>query len=218
MTGNLWKSVDHYFSGLLLAPDPVLDAALEANAAGALPPIDVSPQQGKLLHLLACSIRARRILEVGTLGGYSTIWLARALPPDGRLITCEIDPRHADVATSNLAMAGLADIVDLRVGSADHTLSDLDATVDGPFDLTFIDADKGSSTAYFEHALRLSRPGSLIIVDNVVRGGRVADAESREPSAMGSRLLTEREKQVSATVIQTVGTKGYDGFLLARVE
>ncbi|GAA1233599.1 O-methyltransferase [Pseudonocardia alaniniphila] len=221
MPSELWRSVDDYFSRLLLDPDPVLDSALEANRAGALPSIDVSPQQGKLLHLLACSIGACRILEVGTLGGYSTIWLARALPPDGRLITCEIDRHRAEVATSNIAMAGLADIVDLRVGAADQTLSTLDAAVDGPFDLTFIDADKGSGTEYFEHALRLSRPGSLIIVDNVVRGGRVVDAATTEPTAVGSRRLAEavaREKRVSATVIQTVGAKGYDGFLLARVE
>src|SRR6201991_3746591 len=221
MTGELWRSVDDYFSTLLLDPDPVLDAALAANRAGALPSIDVSPQQGKLLHLLASSIRARRILEVGTLGGYSTIWLARALPPDGRLITCEIDPKHADVARSNLAEAGLSGVTEVRVGPAADTLAALDPAADGPFDLAFIDADKASNAVYFEQALRLSRPGSMIIVDNVVRNGRVADAGSDDPSVVGTRLLAEavaREERVSATVIQTVGTKGYDGFLLALVQ
>jgi predicted O-methyltransferase YrrM len=220
MTEDVWRAVDGYFSGLLLEPDPVLDAALDANALGGLPAIDVSPAQGKLLHLLASSIGARRILEVGTLGGYSTIWLARALPPDGRLVTCEIDQHHADVATSNLTMAGLAQIVDVRVGPAVDSLAALDAAVDGPFDLTFIDADKASNLDYFRHALRLSRPGSMIIVDNVVRAGRVADAESDDASVLGTRRLTEavaQEPRVSATTIQTVGSKGYDGFLLALV-
>lgn len=216
MNEDMWRAVDHYFTGELLGPDPVLDAALEANALGGLPAIDVSPAQGKQLHLLARSIGARRILEVGTLGGYSTIWLARALPADGQLVTCELEPRHAEVARSNLARAGLAGLVEVRVGPALDTLPGLD----GPFDLAFIDADKASNVEYFQHALRLSRPGSMIVVDNVVRGGRVVDAESDEPAVRGTRRLVEmvgREPRVDATVIQTVGAKGYDGFLLAVV-
>ena len=216
MNEDLWRTVDDYFTRQLLDPDPVLDAALEANALGGLPAIDVSAAQGRLLHLLALSIGARRILEVGTLGGYSTIWLARALPVDGQLVTCELEPRHAEVARSNLARAGLADRVDVRVGPA----VDILPTLDGPFDLAFIDADKGSNTAYFQHALRMSRPGSMIVVDNVVRAGRVVDADSGDPSVVGSRRVTEviaQEPRVDATVLQTVGAKGYDGFLLARV-
>ena len=221
MVEDVWSSVDDYFGRLLLGRDPVLDNTLEANTAGGLPAIDVSPHQGKMLHLLARSIHARRILEVGTLGGYSTIWLARALPPDGRLITREIDPEHAAVARSNLAAAGLAGVTEVRVGPAAETLAALDPIVDGTFDLAFIDADKVSNVVYFEHALRLSRPGALIIVDNVVRDGRVADTGSDDPSVIGTRRLADavaREERVSATVIQTVGTKGYDGFLLALVQ
>ena len=214
---EVWRSVDEYFTGQLLAPDPVLDAALEANALGGLPTIDVSPAQGKLLHLLARSVGARRILEVGTLGGYSTIWLARALPADGHLVTCELDPHHAEVARSNLARAGLDAMVDVRVGSALDTLP----TLEGPFDLAFIDADKASNAEYFRHALRLSRPGSMIVVDNVVRGGRVVEADSDDPSIRGTRSVTEAiaaEPRVEATIVQTVGTKGYDGLLLAIVD
>lgn len=216
MPDPTWKAVDDYWTGKLLAPDPVLDAALEANIAGGLPAIDVSPAQGKLLSLLARSIGARRILEVGTLGGYSTIWLARALPADGELITCEIDPRHAEVARANLARAGLDAVVDVRVGPAAETLAGLD----GPFDLTFVDADKASNATYFREALRLSRPGSVIIVDNVVRRGAVADAGSTSPDVLGTRELAEAvaaEPGVDATVIQTVGGKGYDGFLYIAV-
>jgi predicted O-methyltransferase YrrM len=213
---DVWRSVDEYFTGQLLAPDPVLDAALEANALGGLPAIDVSPAQGKLLHLLARTVGARRILEVGTLGGYSTIWLARALPEGGQLVTCEREPRHAEVARSNLARAGLDGVVDVRVGPALDTL----ATLEGPFDLAFIDADKVSNTEYFRHALRLSRPGSLIVVDNVVRAGRVVDGADDDPTIRGVRSGIEaiaQEPRVDATAIQTVGTKGHDGFLLARV-
>jgi predicted O-methyltransferase YrrM len=216
MDTTTWGSVDDFFSGHLLAPDPVLDAALEANALAGLPAIDVTPAQGKLLHLLARSVGARRILEVGTLGGYSTIWLARALPADGELVTCEINPDHADVARSNLARAGLEPRVDIRVGPAIETLPGLD----GPFDLVFVDADKPSNPDYFREALRLSRPGTVIVVDNVVRGGRVADAGSDDPAVVGTRTLADvvgREPRVDATVIQTVGPKGYDGFLLALV-
>jgi predicted O-methyltransferase YrrM len=216
METETWLAVDGYFAGQLFAPDPVLDAALEANALAGLPPIDVTPAEGKLLHLLARTVGARRILEIGTLGGYSTIWLARALLADGRLVTCEINPRHAEVARANLARAGLDGLVDVRVGPALDTLP----TLDGPFDLAFIDADKQSNTEYFRHALRLSRPGTMIIVDNVVRGGRVADAGSDDPTIRGTRAVTEaiaQEPRVDATVVQTVGGKGYDGFLLALV-
>ena len=216
MNEHVWQSVDEYSTGRLLAPDPVLDAALEANALAGLPAIDVSPAQGKLLHLLARSVGARRILEVGTLGGYSTIWLARALPAGGRLVTCEIDPRHAEVARANLARAGLDGVAEVRVGPAKDTLQ----TLEGPFDLAFIDADKPSNPEYFRHALRLSRPGSMIVVDNVVRGGRVADAGSDDPAVRGTRAVIEaigQEPRVDATVVQTVGSKGYDGFLMALV-
>ena len=217
MSEDLWKAVDDYFTGHLLEPDPVLDATLEANALGKLPSIDVSPAQGKLLQMLARSIGARRILEVGTLGGYSTIWLARALPADGQLVTCEVDPHHAEVARSNLKRAGLDTVVDVRVGPAIETLPGLD----GPFDVSFIDADKVSNAEYFEHAVRLSRPGSLIVIDNVVRGGRVVETDNDNPAVVGTRRVVEavaREMRVEATVIQTVGAKGYDGFLLARVK
>ncbi len=216
MDRRTWQAVDDYFAGQLLNPDPVLDAAQEANALAGLPAIDVSPAQGKLLHLLARTVGARRILEVGTLGGYSTIWLARALPADGELVTCEINPEHAEVARANVARAGLDGLVDVRVGPALDTLP----TLEGPFDLAFIDADKQSNAEYFRHALRLSRPGTMIVVDNVVRGGRVGDADSPDPDVRGTRALTEavaQEPRVEATAIQTVGTKGYDGFLLAVV-
>jgi predicted O-methyltransferase YrrM len=216
MTEDLWKAVDDYFTGHLLPPDPVLDAALDANVQGRLPAIDVSAAQGALLQMLARSIGARRILEVGTLGGYSTIRLARALPADGSLVTCEVDPHHAEVASANLKRAGLDGLVDIRVGPALDTLP----TLEGPFDLAFIDADKVSNAAYFEQAVRLSRPGGLIIVDNVVRGGRVVETDDTDPAVVGTRRLVEAvaaEPRVEATAIQTVGAKGYDGFLIARV-
>ncbi|MEJ3658706.1 O-methyltransferase [Actinomycetes bacterium KLBMP 9759] len=212
----VWREVDEYWNGFLLDEDPVLDAALAANVAAGLPPIDVSAAQGKLLHLLARSIGASRILEVGTLGGYSTIWLARALRPDGQLVTCEIDPHHAEVAAANVARAGLASAVDIRVGPAIETL----ASLEGPFDLAFIDADKASNVEYFQHALRMSRPGGMIVIDNVVRGGAVVDAAVTDPNVMGVRRLAAalaEEKRVEATAIQTVGAKSYDGFVLAVV-
>ncbi len=211
-----WQAVDDYWSEALLAPDPVLDATHQANAAGGLPAIDVSPPQGKLLNLLARSVGARRILEVGTLGGYSTIWLARALPAGGELITCELRPAHAEVARANLTRAGLAGAVEVLVGPAVQTL----ATLTGPFDLVFIDADKASNVAYVNEALRLSRPGTVIIVDNVVRGGRIVDAGSGDGDVLGTRQLADvlaTEQRIDATVIQTVGVKGYDGFLYAVV-
>jgi predicted O-methyltransferase YrrM len=211
-----WRAVDDFITGMLVGPDPALDAALAANRAAGLPPIDVSPAQGKLLHLLARAIGARRVLEIGTLGGYSTIWLGRALGPDGRVVTLEREPRHAAVAADNLARAGLAEQVDIVVGPALETLPDLD----GPFDLVFVDADKPSNAAYLAQALRLSRPGALIVVDNVVRDGRVADPTDDDPAVVGSRRLTEAlaaEPRLSATELQTVGSKGYDGFALALV-
>jgi predicted O-methyltransferase YrrM len=213
-----WAAVDRYISGLLVSSDSALDAALEASTAAGLPQINVTPSQGKLLHVLARMQGARRILEIGTLGGYSTIWLARALPEGGRLITLEADPRHAEVAGANLARAGLAEIVDVRLGPALDTLPGLVA--EGPFDLFFIDADKPNNPAYFSWAVRLSRPGSVIIVDNVVRGGAVADADNDDPRIQGSRRLFEviaAEPRVTATTIQTVGVKGYDGFAIALV-
>jgi predicted O-methyltransferase YrrM len=216
MDMQTWQAVDGYFTAQLLGPDPVLDATLEANALAGLPPIDVAPAAGKLLHLLARSVGARRILEIGTLGGYSTIWLARALPADGRLVTCEINTHHAEVARANLTRAGLDGLVDVRVGPALDTLPALD----GPFDLAFIDADKQAGAEYFRHALRLSRPGTMIVVDNVVRRGRVVDADSADPAVRGTRAVLEviaREPRVDATAVQTVGSKGYDGFLLALV-
>jgi predicted O-methyltransferase YrrM len=213
-----WAAVDRYISGLLVSPDSALDAALEASAAAGLPQINVTPSQGKLLHVLARMQGARRILEIGTLGGYSAIWLARALPEGGRLITLEADPRHAEVAGANLARAGLAEIVDVRLGPALDTLPGLVA--EGPFDLFFIDADKPNNPAYFSWAVRLSRPGSVIIVDNVVRGGAVADTDNDDPRVQGSRRLFEviaAEPRVTATTIQTVGAKGYDGLAIALV-
>jgi predicted O-methyltransferase YrrM len=222
MTQEHWTAVDRYFADLLLPPDPALDAALRSSEAAGLPSIHVSAAQGKLLHLLARAQGARRILEIGTLGGYSTIWLARALPaaPEGRLVTLEADPRHADVARGNIAAAGLADVVQLRVGRAIQTLPQLAAERAGPFDLVFIDADKPSTADYFAWAMRLTRRGSLIVVDNVVRKGKVIEADSDDANVQGIRRFNEalaREARVSATAIQTVGSKGYDGFALALV-
>jgi predicted O-methyltransferase YrrM len=218
MASERWTAVDRYLTELLVPSDAALDAALQANAAAGLPPHDVSPAQGKLLHLLARLQNARTILEIGTLGGYSTIWLARALPPGGRLVTIEVDPRHAEVARANLARAGLADVVELRIGSARETLPQL-ATV-APFDFVFIDADKPSNPSYLRWALRLTRPGSLIVADNVVRDGAVVDERSADPSVRGVRemlALMAAEPRLAATAIQTVGIKGYDGFAIALV-
>jgi predicted O-methyltransferase YrrM len=220
MAQEQWSAVDRYITDLLVPPDPALDEALRASAEAGLPAINVTPNQGKLLHLLARVLGARGILEVGTLGGYSTIWLARALSADGRLVTLESDPKHAEVARANLARAGLADVVELRLGPALETLPQLAAEGRGPFDLVFIDADKPSNADYFEWALKLSRRGSLIIVDNVVRKGAVVDAASSDPTVQGVRRFYERlaaEPRVSATAVQTVGSKGYDGFAVALV-
>lgn len=220
MSETRWSDVDRYITDLLVPADPALDGALAASKAADLPAIHVSPNQGKLLHLLARMHGARTILEIGTLGGYSTIWLALALPAGGRLITLEAEPRHADVARKNLAQAGLADVVDVRMGPALDTLAAMEAAGEGPFDFFFIDADKPSNADYFAYALRLSRPGSVIVVDNVVREGNIIDAASDDASVQGVRRLYEmvsREPRVAATAVQTVGSKGYDGFLLAIV-
>ncbi len=220
MTQELWTAVDRYITDVLVAPDAALNAALKASDAAGLPSINVSPNAGKLLHVLARVMGARNILEIGTLGGYSTIWLARALAPGGRLITLEADPKHADVAHANIARAGLTDIVELRLGPALDTLPQLAAERRGPFDLIFIDADKQSIPDYFAWALKLARRGSLIIVDNVVRGGAVIDAASEDPAILGVRRFNDMiaaEPRLTATAIQTVGCKGYDGLAIALV-
>ena len=220
MSEEQWSAVDRYITEMLVQPDAALDAAIEASTAAGLPQIAVAPPQGKLLHLLATIRGARRILEIGTLGGYSTIWLARALPPGGRLITIEADEKHAAVATANIARAGLAGVVEVRVGAALETLPRLSAERAGPFDFTFIDADKPNIPSYFEWALKLAAPRGLIVVDNVIRDGAIVDAASTDPSVRGVRRLNEMlrtDRRVSATTIQTVGSKGYDGFTLAIV-
>ncbi len=221
-----WSAVDRYITDLLVPEDPALAAALRASEAADLPPIAVTPNQGKLLQLLARVQGARTILELGTLGGYSTIWLARALPPGGRLITLEAEPRFAEVARGSIAGAGLTDVVELRVGAALETLPKLVSESAGPFDLIFIDADKKNNPGYFEWALKLSRPGTLIIVDNVVRDGAILDPAAGDPTLGNEGIrgirrfyeLLAAESRVSATAIQTVGDKGYDGFALAIVE
>jgi predicted O-methyltransferase YrrM len=224
MSQEQWTAVDRYIADQLIGADPALDAALKASAAAGLPPIAVSPNQGKLLQLLARAVRARTILELGTLGGYSTIWLARALPSDGSLITLEADPGYAEVARANIVNAGLSDLVEFRLGRALDTLPELAAERPDPFDLVFIDADKRSTPDYFTWALELSHPGSLIVTDNVIRDGALIDPASGDPVVEGARrfhdlLAADRsgEQRVSATTIQTVGSKGYDGFTLALV-
>jgi predicted O-methyltransferase YrrM len=216
MSQESWTAIDRYVTDLLLPQDPVLDEALRASDAAGLPSINVAPNQGKMLHVLARSVGARAILEIGTLGGYSTIWLARALAPGGRLVTLEADPKHAAVARDNLARAGLTDRVEVRVGRAIETLP----TLEGPFDLVFIDADKPSTTEYFAWAVKLTRRGGLIVVDNVVRKGNVIDAASTDANVIGMRRFLAAlaaEPRVTATVVQTVGSKGHDGFALAIV-
>ena len=216
MSQKTWTAVDHYISGALLQPDAALDAAVEASDAAGLPDIAVAPNQGKLLWLLARMQGAKRILEIGTLGGYSTIWLARALPPGGKLVTLEYDPKHASVARENVARAGLAEIVEMHTGRA----LDLLPSLSGPFDFFFIDADKASNADYFRWALKLSHRGSVIVVDNVVRDGEVIDADSADHGVAGTRKLMDylaTEPRVSATAIQTVGVKGYDGLVVALV-
>jgi len=215
MSAEIWKQVDDYIVDSMVGVDKALKDAQAAAKAAGLPHIAVSAAQGKMLHLMAKSIGAKRILEVGTLGGYSAIWLARALPEDGKLITLEIDPRHAEVARKNIADAGLASKVEVKLGAG----MDILPTLSGPLDFAFIDADKENNAGYFEHALRMSHKGSIIIVDNVVRDGKVVDPNGNS-MVQGVRRLFEmasKEKRVSATAIQTVGDKGYDGFLMAVV-
>ena len=219
MTQDQWTAVDRYISDRLVPSDAALDAALASSAAAGLPAINVAPNQGKLLHVLARSIGARRILEVGTLGGYSTIWLARALAPGGKLITLEYEPRHAEVARANIERARLSHVVEIRVGKAIETLPKIAAEGGGPFDFVFIDADKPGNADYFAWALKLSRAGSVIVVDNVVRKGEVIN-EAGDANAQGARRLFDamaREPRVTATAVQTVGSKGYDGFAIAIV-
>jgi predicted O-methyltransferase YrrM len=216
----LWTDVERYITESLLPADPVLDAAIEASAAAGLPPINVTATQGRLLWILARVQGARRILEIGTLGGYSAIWLGRALPAGGRMISLEVNPRSARVARANIKRAGLGRLVEVRVGRALGILPKLESEGAGPFDLSFIDADKSNNPEYFRWAVKLSRVGSLIIVDNVVREGEVIDSASRDPDVQGVRRLNEvirEEPRVSATTIQTVSNKGYDGFTVALV-
>jgi predicted O-methyltransferase YrrM len=217
MTRDTWTSVDHYIGSQFIPQDSALDAALAESERAGLPAIAVSAAQGKWLHLLARAIGARRILEIGTLGGYSGIWLARALPAGGELITCELDAKHADVAQASFARAGVADRVTIKRGPAADTLR----TLAGPFDLIFIDADKVGYAEYFRLCLPLSRPGTVIIADNVVRSGAVADPASTDANVQGIQrfnAVVAAERRVTTTVLQTVGVKGYDGFAVILVE
>ena len=221
MSGELWGRVDDYIVDKLVDEDAVLSDALAANAAAGLRPIDVSAAQGKFLHLLVRMSGARRVLEVGTLGGYSTIWMAKALPADGSIVTLEYEPHHADVARRNIERAGLSDRVTVRVGAAADTLSALAAEKPEPFDFVFIDADKPSNTIYLDWAVKLSRPGTVIVLDNVVRDGQLVNSESRDPNVLGSRGafdLIAANSRLSATALQTVGAKGYDGCAVMIVD
>jgi predicted O-methyltransferase YrrM len=215
-----WDQVDRYLVDTLVGDDPALTAALAANAANGLPAIDVSPPQGKFLYLVARLMGARRVLEIGTLGGYSTTWLARAVGPRGRVLTLEYEPRHAEVARGNLDNAGVGDRVEIRVGAALDSLPGVESAGFGPFDLVFIDADKANNANYVEWALRLTRPGSAIVVDNVIRNGTVADPNNHDPDAVGSRKVLDllgTDPRVDATALQTVGSKAWDGIALAIV-
>jgi predicted O-methyltransferase YrrM len=220
MTQKVWEAVDKYFDNMLIAPDSALEAALKAAKAAKLPAIQVSSVEGKLLHLLARILGARKILEIGTLGGYSTIWMARALPDGGRIITLEADPKHAEVARKNFTRAGVESKVELRLGKALDTLPQVAAEGLGPFDLVFIDANKSNMPEYFAWSLKLARVGSIIIADNVVREGAVLDAKSKDPDIQGIRRFLEmvgKENRVSGTALQTVSRKNYDGFALVMV-
>ena len=220
MTDTKWAEVDAYLNALHIGPDVALDGAAEATVAAGLPPIAVTPNQGKLLHILARMQRAKSILEIGTLGGYSTIWLARGLEPGGKVVTLELDQKHADVAASSIAKAGLSDAVEIHVGKAIDALPRLAQSGDAPFDFIFIDADKKSIPEYFEWALKLSRVGTLIIVDNVIRAGAVVDADTKDVDVQGVRRFNEmvaRESRVIVTTLQTVGSKGYDGLAFVLV-
>jgi predicted O-methyltransferase YrrM len=225
MSQERWDAVDEFVEAQLIDEDHALQAALEDSERAGLPAIALTPAQAKLLHLIARVHGARSILELGTLGGYSTIWLARALPADGRLVTLELNPDYARVAAANIDRAGLAGLINIKIGPAIESLRELVAEGVGPFDLIFIDADKEGTPAYFEHALELSRPGTVIVTDNVVRDGGIADPEGEDPRARAMRAFHELlgadrtgARRVSATTIQTVGAKGYDGFTLALVE
>ena len=220
MNQDFWTRIDHYIEEQLVPHDAALAAAVSASAEAGLPPIAVSAPHGKMLHLLARLVGARRILEIGTLGGYSTIWLARALEPGGSLVTLEVDARHAEVARRNLVRASLAAVVDVRVGPALDTLAALEREGAAPFDLAFIDADKANNPQYIEWAIRLGRPGTLIVVDNAVWKGTIVDESSTDPDVRGIRRaygLVGADPRLTATAIQTVGTKGHDGFMLALV-
>jgi predicted O-methyltransferase YrrM len=220
MNQQQWTAVDGYLNEVLVGEDPALTAALATSAKAGLPEIAVSPSQGKLLHLFAASIGARRVLEIGSLGGYSAIWMGRALPADGRLISLEISPAHAAVARANLHEAGLEKVAEVRTGRAVDSLAELVDDRAEPFDLVFIDADKPTIPEYLEWSVKLTHPGSLIIVDNVIRGGQVADADSDDPSVLGVRRMHElvaAHPKLEATAVQTVGARGYDGFTLIRV-
>jgi predicted O-methyltransferase YrrM len=219
-TNELWTSVDRYVNETVARNDEVLEAAVKANAAAGLPSIDVTPSQGKLLHVLALATGAKRVLEIGTLGGYSTIWLARALGRGGRVVTLEFEPKHAEVAKKNLKRAGLAKKVEIRVGAAADSLARLQEEGAKPFDLIFIDADKQNNAVYLDWALKLAKRGTVIVVDNVVREGALADAGSTDPAIVGTRAMFERmanEPRLVATAVQTVGSKGYDGFAIGLV-
>jgi predicted O-methyltransferase YrrM len=217
---DIWTQVDRYFADALIAPGDRFSAALDANHNAGLPAIDVTPLQGKFLELLVRATNARRVLEIGTLGGYSTLWIARALPQDGLVVTLELEPRHAEIANRNLADAGLADRVNLRIGPASDSLAALAKENAAPFDFIFIDADKSSYPDYLQWSLKLSRPGTLIVADNVVRDGKVIDPESPDPNIQGVRRFTQMlsaEPRLSSTVLQTVAGKGYDGFAISVV-
>lgn len=221
MSAELWGRVDDYIADRLVDEDAALADALKANAANGLRPIDVSAAQGKFLHLLVRMSRAKRILEVGTLGAYSTIWMAKALPAGGTIVTLEYEPHHAEVARRNIARAGYSGRIEVRVGAAAETLPVLAAEKPEPFDFVFIDADKPNNTVYLDWAIRLGRPGTVIVLDNVVRDGQVANAESRDPNVLGSRGafdLIAANPRLSATALQTVGAKGYDGFAVMIVD
>jgi predicted O-methyltransferase YrrM len=217
---SIWKQVDDYFSNALIPADADLDEALRANHEAGLPEIDVTPLQGRFLEVMVRATGARRILEIGTLGGYSTIWLARTIPEDGVVVTLELEPKHAEIAGANLANADLTSRVDLRIGPAAETLAALVAEPAAPFDFIFIDADKATYPEYLQWSLKLSRPGTLIVADNVVRDGQVIDPENPDPNIQGVRRFTDllaREPRLRATVLQTVAGKGYDGFAIAVV-
>ena len=220
MDAKIWSAVDDYIVEKLVGADD-LPSVLAANAAAGLPPIDVSAAQGKFLSLLVRITGARRILEIGTLGGYSTIWMARALPPGGQLITLEYEPHHARVAAANIAAAGLTDRVTIHIGAAAETLPRIAAETPAPFDLIFIDADKPGNPIYLDWALKLSRPGTVIVLDNVVRDGRVIDPSSTDPNVVGSRAAFDiigANPRLDATALQTVGSKGWDGFAIMVVD